>query len=299
MYFLKLKRTIAVVATTLLAAMFVLPVGGTVSAAPKEFDPAGTYHAALGLQTATTLWIERFGYYGKDVGGSYCPYGEENWEKLTRNFDEDVDTGEEPEDGKVVAPGTFTDAELKGNGTYTVKLENADFQKETTLSQLQIATDIPLNDQIKFTDITLTINGREFPVFNEAVMEDEEPYLEAGMVVLILNHWRDRLKQDLSNMGLAENSANGWELLNGEGDENISVTFTVSGFNYDNEEAVAPTESASESSEQINSAAASSDTSGDESENGGIPTAGIVIIVIVVIAIIGCVVVVATKKKRK
>ncbi|MBR1741198.1 MAG: hypothetical protein IJ733_04885 [Lachnospiraceae bacterium] len=248
------------------------------------FDPDGTYHAALGLQTATKLWIYRFGYYAENPGGSYCPYGEENWSKLTRNYNDEVDT-EETED-KVVVPGDFTDVELKGNGTYTVKLENADFQKETTLSQLQIATDLPLDAEIQISDIQVTINGIDIVHFDEAVFEEEEPYLTGGKVVLLFNHWRDGLKAKLAELGCTENAPNGWELLDGREEESISVTFTVSGFNYDNEEAVEPeaTEDVSDLGKIIG--ADSSDNPAKENESGGISVVAAVGGVFVLIAVV-------------
>ena len=78
---------------------------------------------------------------------------------------------------ETTATGTFTDAEIAGNGTYTLKLEGADFQGETAISQLHIATDIPLNDKIKFTNVKAKVDGREVTSFDEGVPENEEPYL--------------------------------------------------------------------------------------------------------------------------
>lgn len=294
-----LKKGAALTAAGALAMAFLLPAGVKVSAAPETFDPAGTYHASLGIQTATKLWIERFGYYGEGIGG-YCPYGTENWSKLAHNYDEEADTAEpDNEDNKIFTAGDFTEAELKGNGTYTVKLENADFQNETTISQLQMPTDIPANDQIKFTDITVTINEQEIVHFDEAVMEDEENYLGAGMVVLFFNHWRDGLKNQLSGLGRAEDADNGWNLLTGEGNESISVTFTVSGFNYDNPDAAIPTDSAEDATSGNGTATVedTSDSSDADEESGGLSSGAIAGIIVVIIVVAGAIIIITRKRK--
>ena len=69
---------------------------------------------------------------------------------------------------ETTATGTSTDAEIAGNGTYTLKLEGADFRGETAISQLHIATDIPLNDKID-TNVKAKLDGREVTSFDEGV----------------------------------------------------------------------------------------------------------------------------------
>lgn len=201
----------------LCGAVFVRPM---LAAAEGEDQPV--YHAAMGIQTATQIWIQRWGYYD-DSQNEY--YGTEDYDKL---YDSQ----------KKFYDGTFEDIEIRGNGTYAVTLKDADFAGETTISQLHIATDIPAaeSEKLQFTDVKLEINGNEILQFDQAVMEDEEDYTQGGAVILLFNHWRDELIKTLSGMGKSEDASNGWELLQGSGAENVTVTFTVSGLPYDNEE---------------------------------------------------------------
>lgn len=249
----------------------------------QELDLNGTYHAALGVQTSTQLWIQRMAYFEETQNKMY---GTDMNDKL---FYTDSDTQEDE-----TVPGTFTDVEIAGNGTYTVSLTGADFKGETAISQLHIATDIPVSDAITFSNVEVTVNGRTIVKFDEAVMEEEKPYIAAGMDILILNHWRSELRTDLEGKGLPEDASSGWNLLIGSGDDNISVTFTVSGFAYDKE----PEETEPEPTEAATSG--NNETKVPESGKnvGIIPgaiigiVAGVVLVVIIVIAVV------VSKKKK-
>ena len=220
----------------------------TMVSAEGEDQPV--YHAAMGIQTATQIWIQRWGYY---AGNENEYYGTEDYDKL---YDSQ----------KKFYDGTFEDVEIRGNGTYTVSLKDADLAGETTISQLHIATDIPVSEseKLQFKDVKLEINGNKILQFDQAVMEDEEDYMQGGAVILIFNHWRGQLIETLKSMGKSEDSGNGWDLLQGSGKDNVSITFTVSGLPYDNEEVAA--EDAKEDSEQILSA---SKINSNNSSNGG------------------------------
>ncbi len=116
------------------------------------------------------------------------------------------------------------------------------------------------------------------------------------MVILLINHWRPELVKQLQADGLSESADNGYELLKGTSDENVEVTFTVSGFNYDNPDAVEatpePTQAADSSSDASSSSASSSD-----SDSSGVPVVPIVIVVVVVAAI-GVGVILKSKKNK-
>lgn len=223
-----LKKFAAGVLTGAMAlAMLVSSVSAETDDKPtegQELDLNGTYHAALGIQTSTKLWIQRMAYFESTQNKMY---GTDMNDKL---FYVDSDTEKDEAVG-----GTFTDVEIAGNGTYTVSLSGADFKGETAISQMHIATDIPVNDAIQFSNVEVKINGRTVVKFDEAVMEEEKPYIAAGMDILIMNHWRPELRTELEGKGLAEDASSGWNLLVGSGDDNISVSFTVSGFAYDKE----------------------------------------------------------------
>lgn len=268
-----------------LAGAMALTTGAQADAAKKKkLDLNGKYHATMGIQTSTKLWYNHLGYYEKTQNKYY------KTDKADKIVYTNPDTQEE-----TTATGTFTDAEIAGNGTYTLKLEGADFQGETAISQLHIATDIPLNDKIKFTNVKAKVDGREVTSFDEGVPENEEPYLQGGTVILLMNHWRPELVKQLQEDGLSESAESGYDLLKGTTDESVEITFTVSGFNYDNPDAV---EETPEPTQAADSSSVSGSTSGIEtdSDSSGVPVVPIVIVVVVVVTI-GGVMVFKSKKK--
>lgn len=264
---IKKLTALLLTATLALSAFSVSPA----QAAKKKkavFDPNGKYHATLGIQTCTNLWLTHMGYYEKSQNSYY------NTENADNLMYKDKETNKD-----TAATGTLTNTEIAGNGTYTVRLEGLDSMNETDISQLHIATDIPLNDKVKFTDVKASINGKEILSFDEGVPENEEPYLQGGMVILLLNHWRAELVKEVAAKGLPEYVESGWKLLQGTGDESVEITFTVSGFDYDNPDAVAADETP-DSDNQASSAEA--DNSSGNSAVPVLPIAAAVIILIVI-----------------
>ncbi len=286
------RRVLAGGAAVAMACSLVLTVTPAEAAkkkkekAAKEVDLNGTYNATLGIQTDTLLWITRMGYYEASQNEYF------GTEFANQMYCEDK---ENPGEHKML-PGTFVDAEIKGNGTYTVSLEGGEFQGETDLSQLHVATDIPLNDTIKFSDVIVKINGETIVEFEEGVMEDQENYLQGGMVCLAFNHWRPELVQTLSDMGMPETAKNGgYTLLNGTEAEDVSITFTVSGFEYDNPDATGEEAAEEEESENANEAIATEESS--EKEDGGSNALAYVAGVIVGLAIVISIAVLVKKRK--
>lgn len=264
---IKKLTALLLTATLALSAFSVSPA----QAAKKKkavFDPNGKYHATLGIQTCTNLWLTHMGYYEKSQNSYY------NTENADNLMYKDKETNKD-----TAATGTLTNTEIAGNGTYTVRLEGLDSMNETDISQLHIATDIPLNDKVKFTDVKASINGKEILSFDEGVPENEEPYLQGGMVILLLNHWRAELVKEVAAKGLPESVESGWKLLQGTGNESVEITFTVSGFDYDNPDAVAADETP-DSDNQASSAEA--DNSSGNSAVPVLPIAAAVIILIVI-----------------
>ena len=271
----------------------------------KKVDLNGTYHAALGISTATSLWINRNAYYSKKAN---VYFGTDQWNML---MSENSETGE-PEEHK----GNFTDVVIKGNGTYTVKLKKADFEGETTINILHVATDIPANNKIKFSNVSAKINGKTIVTFDEPYMEEKEQYLSAGMDIILMNHQRKELVQQLSGRGVKESSANGYDLLTGAGNDTVEVKFTVDGFNYDKgkkqtkevEPTTTPTPEV-ETEEPVPTVDVSSpkpDSVDSEEKNSGVtkntPTASVPIIAVVVTAIAFCgvvIVIVNSRSRRK
>lgn len=289
------KRLAAGILTGAMAlAMLVSPVfaeteGSTEGDKAQEVDLNGTYHAALGIQTSTNLWVQRMAYYEQKQNKMF---GTDNYDKL---FYTDSDTQKDE-----TLPGTFTDVEIAGNGTYTVSLAGADFKGETAISQLHIATDIPVSDKIKFSNVELNINGRKIVTFDDAVMEEESPYIVAGMDILLLNHWRAELCSDLEAKGVSKDATSGWNFLAGSGDDNITVTFTVSGFSYDkkSDETEAETTAANGASKDNETKAPGSSDNKDD-DKGGLPTGAIIGIIAGAVVVVVVIVVAVTSKKKK
>lgn len=274
----KMFKMLSLVAAGVIALTGMAPPSLAVAAKEKkpekkqEVDLNGTYRARMGIQTSNILWIMQMNYY---KGESNETLGTELENKLFC-----ID----PEDSEKLAgkEGTFNEVEISGNGVYTVTLENANFEGETDISQLHVATDIPLNDQIKFSNVKVVVNGREFVTYDEAIMEDESPYLEGGMVVLAMNHWRGSVVSYLNEHGCSETAESGWRLLSGQGGENISITFTVSGFAKDNPDAVEATPTPMPKAE---SSGGNADAPSDTSENA-IGSSNVILLVVGVAVIL-------------
>lgn len=275
--------------------MTAVPASAAKKKKAREVDLNGTYHATMGIQTATDLWITRMGYYEKSQNEYY------NTENADKMFCQSKETGENE-----MQPGIFTDAEIKGNGTYTVSLDGAEFSGETVLSQLHVATDIPVNDTIQFSNVYATINGRKVAEFQEGFMEDQEPYLQGGMVCLIINHWRPELVNTLSDQGLSESSDNGYPLLQGTGEERVSITFTISGFEYDNPDAQQVAEGG-ETDSEMDSDTGNEGGTGTESASGAGDASSasvssstvIAVVIILVVIVLAAIVVTVNRKKKK
>lgn len=235
----------------------------------EEVDLDGTYHAYIGFQSESYTF--RNSWSGKDSYG----FGTPEFEQVTG-----WENNEE-----VVIPGELHDVEIAGNGTYTVSVTGLDLSNESMMRMLYVSTDIPQNDTIKFSDVSVRIDGYDKGSFEEAYMDTDDK--QTHMTVLCINQYNDGLEEIPYTMP----------------EDSMEITFTVSGFNYDNE---APAEEetgddasddASSTSDDTSSAGSTSDSTSDTTEDEGssFPVVPVVIVVVVVIVII---VVVAMKKKN-
>jgi flagellar hook assembly protein FlgD len=227
-----------------------------------EVDLNGTYHAYIGLQTP--VYSFRNAFDDETYG-----YGTEYFDQIT-GWD-----GSDP----VKKDGTFTDAEIAGNGTYTVSVSGMNFGDEEFADQdymnlIFLSTDIPNTGDITISDIVLTVDGQT-PSINPILSPDSVNYVN----MLIQNIWND----DVATIGYYNVPPT-----------EMSITFTVSGFAYDNEAAVAPAEE-----EATTDDAAAAETAEEETEttSGGVSPVVVVVIVVVVVAIVAGVVVASKKKK--
>lgn len=141
----------------------------------------GTYHAYLGIQSASftfrNAWNEPT--YGQ---GQQSDSGMVYFDTLT---------GWDADNNAVDMGGDFTDAEITGDGTYTVSLTgDFDFGSDETLNLLFVSTDIPLDAGVSITDVHIKIDGNDKYTFDEAFLSpDETTYLQP----MAINIWNSDL----------------------------------------------------------------------------------------------------------
>ena len=148
----------------------------------NEFDPNGTYHAYLGVQTPT--WIFRNSYddatYGKDSGCfDQLGFVDGDW---------------------IAQGGTFTDVEITGNGTYTVSLTGYDFSgqfdgaailgDEGLFNLLFVSTDLPVNDEVVISNIVLKMDGKTITELESAFLDPDSKTVQK---VLLANIWNKEI----------------------------------------------------------------------------------------------------------
>ncbi len=185
--------------------------------AQPSYDENGVYHAYFGVQTPT--WIFRNAHddatYGKDSG---C-------------FDQLGFI-----DGEWIAQGgTFTDAEIAGNGRYTVGVTGYDFsgtfQDQAILGAdglfnlLFVSTDLPMNDNIVISNVTLKMDGKEIVTQDSAFLDADSKEVKK---ILLANIWNKEIT------ALPYYAAP---------TQSIEISFDVSGFAYDKAVEEAPVES--------------------------------------------------------
>lgn len=232
------------------------------------FDPNGEFNVYFGVQTAAysfrNAWNDNYG-----LG--------------TPEFDQI--TGWNGND-EVVRTGTITDAVIKGNGTYTVSLTGVDFADDAeTLNLLFLSTDIPLDSDVKITDITVKMGGKKVYDFDESYQDpDTKDYIKT----LLINTYNDAFKADNE---FAYTLSAGMD---------IEITFTVSGLAYDNAAATPSTDASQTETTQPTEKATSSEaatTAGTDAAQGGV-SVGVIIAIVAAVVVVAAIVVVAVKKKK-
>ena len=263
---------------TFTVSNFGVSAGGTdagEAAGTSDVDLDGTYNAYIGFQSPSYSFRNAFddATYGRDT---------EYFNQIT---------GWDASNNAITLPGTLTDTEIAGNGTYTISANGIEFSADDFASQdhmnlIFISTDIPNTGAITISDIKLNINGRDVSC-NPIVSPDSIDYLN----MLIQNIWND----DVASIGYYDVPVT-----------DISITFTVSGFNYDNPDATGETTDAAAEEETVSEAPAeeasetpSLDASAETSTSGTSPVVVVVIVVVVVAVVAGVVVVLKKKKETK
>lgn len=143
----------------------------------------GTYHAYIGIQSASYTFRNAWNddTYGQGVtADDGTVYFDQltGWDGATA-----VNKG-----------GNFTDAEITGDGTYSVSVTDFDFGSDETLNLLFVSTDIPLDAGITISDVKVVLDGSTKYTFDEAYLDpDKTDY----MTPTCINIWNDDLgKQD-------------------------------------------------------------------------------------------------------
>ncbi len=237
------------------------------ASAAGAVDLDGTYHAYLGMQTPKYSFRNAFddATYGRDTSDVFNQV-----------------TGWDSENNAVTLPGTFTDAEIAGNGTYTVSVDglefpDGEFDSQEYMNLIFLSTDIPNTGEITISDVQLKVDGKSVDLASAGaiVSPDSVDYLN----ILLQNIWNE----DVSTIGYYNVPMS-----------SMSITFTVSGFNYDNT-ASADAEAPAEDTEAPAADTETSATTTEKSSNTGL----IVGIVVAVVVVAGVVVGVVVSKKKK
>ncbi|MCM1579159.1 MAG: hypothetical protein NC078_10215 [Ruminococcus sp.] len=257
---MKRSRIVSVAAAAALAASFASVSAVSVSA-------EDSYNAYIGIQSASytfrNAWNE--GSYGKGITGDD---GTEYFNQLTGW------------DGPTALNmgGDFVDAQITGDGTYSVSVSNFDFGSDETFNLLFISTDVPLDAGITFSDVKVIMDGQTKYTFDEAYLSpDEAEYCQP----MAINIWNDDLGKSDGLFGYTMPS------------DSIEIQFTVSGMGAGS--AAAEEETAEETTEaapETTEAAPTPDSSTTSSTTGNMSVAAIA--AVMALAGVG---VVASRKK--
>lgn len=259
--------------------------------AERKVDTYGEYHAALGVQTDSYRRVFRDAYFDGKAEKA------EDFKKLKRERSRGSGAKRAEE-----SEGTFKDVTIKGNGTYTVSLKNADFHGNSSFRKLYVATDIPNTKKIKFSNMSVSIDGRVLRTFDRPVLDTSKTY-RGNSVLLAIHPVNEEVRGAISARTVPRNREN-----------EIKIRFTVSGFDYDKgekpntpspEPTATPEESAAPAKESRDTPAPEATRASEETEkpeeSGKLPMGNQVGIVVTIVAAIGGVLAclaVVTKRNR-
>lgn len=273
-------KKVRFLATLFVSAM--LFVGATITAFAESapaVDLDGTYNAYIGVQSQSYIFRNGFdeATYGKGV---VAEDGTVWFDQLT-GWEGNV---------AIAKAGTFNDTVIEGNGTYSVSITDFDFGADEFLNLLFVSTDIPLSDEINFSDVKVKMDGSTKHTFEEAYINPDSKEYEN---ILAINIWN-------ADLGDYENGIFGYLMPT----KSIELEFTVSGFSYDKpieETTTTPEETTTTTPEETTTTTAAETTTttaaADDSDDSGSLLIPILIAAGVVVVIVAVVIVVAKKKK--
>lgn len=278
----------------LLSTACAAAIAASALAIPASADEV-SYHAYLGVQSASYTFRNAWNdaTYGQGVTSDD---GMVYFDQLTG--------WENPGNVAVSKGGVFTDAEITGDGTYSVSVTDFDFGEDETLNLLFVSTDIPLDAGITISDVKVVMDGNTKYTFDEAYLSpDEKEYVSP----MCINIWNEDLgKQD----GLF-----GYMMPT----DSIELQFTVSGTGVEAETTAAETEEVTEAetTEEVTEAiteaetteaVTEADTEAAETEAAAADTqpaeessssnVGVIIAIVAAVVVVAVVVVVVVKKKN-
>ncbi len=287
----KIVASVSAVALALTLAAGIVPnTASATDTCSKAGEKAGKakinldapdYHAYFGFQQ-TGSWIFRDTWYNPDTGlngpslkdagltfeGSMFQSGDNGLTKFSKTV--------------------VTDANITGNGTYSIGVTGIDGQLSTLpddkISLIYVSTDIPSSaeDTIKFSDVKLTLDGADVTIPAELYVSSDAK--EHGLYRLdIVNTYQTDGYESPSLIAPRDS---------------MKITFTVSGFNADNADASATIEGEATPAPTADATSATSE-SGKTSESSSSSTTAVVVVVVVVVVVICGVVVVSRKKKNQ
>ena len=275
----------------LLSAACAAAIAASALAIPASAEDV-SYHAYLGVQSASYTFRNAWNdaTYGQGITSDD---GMVYFDQLTG--------WENPGNIAVNKGGVFTDAEITGDGTYSVSVTDFDFGEDETLNLLFVSTDIPLDAGITISDVKVVMDGNTKYTFDEAYLSpDEKEYMSP----MCINIWNEDLgKQD----GLF-----GYMMPT----DSIELQFTVSGTGVEAETTAAETEEVTEAetTEEVTEAiteaaeteaaeteaaeteAAAADT--QPAEESSSSNVGVIIAIVAAVVVVAVVVVVVVKKKN-
>ncbi len=196
---------------SLIAAALAVSNSAALTVFAEDVNLDGTYNAYIGVQSASFTFRNAY----DDATYGYGITAEDG----TVWFDQL--TAWDNNNAAVNIPTTFNDCEIAGNGSYTVSMSDFDFGEDETFNLLYVSTDIPLNENITITDVSVKMDGKTLHTFDEAFMDPDATVMMKWQVI---NMWNGDLGGADGMFGYMMPS------------DSIEISFTVAGFNYDKAE---------------------------------------------------------------